>query len=227
MGIKKKKISELPLAESLVGLFTIGVDSLNRSVKVGLQFLKAAADNANTAATSASQAAASASQAATFANSAATNASSKAGLANDKATEANKAAALANQKATEANDTIILMQELAESLVGQYKLIPTGMELDYPKIITFRNTDVMRIAYTLLPGNVGRNVLFLGDDNAVSVMPDGSFAAKKPGTSRIFAIPTENTSIYQAIEIAVVEPALRKVKSASLRLAGNGSLRFT
>lgn len=42
---KKKKISELPLATSLVGLFTIGVDSLNRSVKVSLEWLKTSFDN--------------------------------------------------------------------------------------------------------------------------------------------------------------------------------------
>lgn len=225
--IRKIKISELPLAESLVGLFTIGVDSLNRSVRVGLQFLKTAADGANTAATAASQAANGASQAATSANSAATNANTKAGLANSSATAANEAAALANQKATAAGDTIILMQELAESLVGQYKLIPTGIELKYPKMVTFRNTCVMRIAYTLLPANTGRNVLFLGDSNAVTVTPDGGFTVNKPGIGRIFVIPTENTNIYQTIEITVVEPALRKVKSTSLRLAGNGSLRFT
>lgn len=38
--IKKKKISQLPLSESFVGLFTIGVDAANRSVKVSLQWLK-------------------------------------------------------------------------------------------------------------------------------------------------------------------------------------------
>jgi hypothetical protein len=57
MAIRKTEISELPLAQSLIGLFTIGVDALNRSVKVGLEFLKVAADNANYAATKALQAA--------------------------------------------------------------------------------------------------------------------------------------------------------------------------
>lgn len=34
MGVKKIKISELPLADTLVGLYTIGVNALNKSVKV-------------------------------------------------------------------------------------------------------------------------------------------------------------------------------------------------
>jgi hypothetical protein len=227
MAIKKIKISALPLAESLIGLFTIGVDALNRSVKVSLEFLKTAATNATDAATAATNAANSAGQAASAANVAATNANTKASLADSKASEANEAAALANEKATDANDTIIRMEELSDSLVGQYKLIPTGIELEYPETITYRNNVPGKVGYTLLPENTGRNVLFLGDDKAVSVMPDGSFVVNRPGTSRIFVIPTENTTIYKTIEINVLEPALRKVSANALRFMGNGCLRFT
>lgn len=56
MAIKKKKISELPLAESLTGLHTIGVDAENNSVKVGLEFVKTAADRADQSAQTADQA---------------------------------------------------------------------------------------------------------------------------------------------------------------------------
>ena len=38
--MKKLKISELPICSTLAGLFTIGVDNLNRSVKVSLQFVE-------------------------------------------------------------------------------------------------------------------------------------------------------------------------------------------
>lgn len=47
--MKKIKISELPVVSSLIGLFTIGVDSQNRSVAVSLEFVQEAADAANTA----------------------------------------------------------------------------------------------------------------------------------------------------------------------------------
>lgn len=43
--IKKIKISKLPLVSSFTGLFTIGVDKDNKSVKIGLEFIKTAADN--------------------------------------------------------------------------------------------------------------------------------------------------------------------------------------
>ena len=106
-------------------------------------------------------------------------------------------------------------------------MIPTDMVLEYPSRITVRNTVPNKIGYSLLPTNTGRNVLFLGDDNAVSVVPDGSLIIRKPGISKIHVIPTENTTLYKTIEITVVEPVLRKVKASSLRVMGNGTFRLT
>lgn len=276
MGVKKIKISALPLADTLVGLYTIGVNALNKSVKVSLEFLKTAADKANDAATAANKAktaaetateaaktatknantateaantaaknatdkataadtaaknantkADAADKAAGAATTAANTANSKAALADQKATAADNAANLAGETAEEARATIVRLEELEGSLVGQYKMIPTGMNLDYPPRITFRNTVPRRITYELLPTNTGRNVLFLGDDNAVSVQPDGSLTVNRTGISKIHVIPTENTSIYRTIQITVAEPELRRVKSNSLRLMGNGSFRLT
>lgn len=276
MGVKKIKISALPLADTRVGLYTIGVNALNKSVKVSLEFLKTAADKANDAATAANKAktaaetateaaktatknantateaantaaknatdkataadtaaknantkADAADKAAGAATTAANTANSKAALADQKATAADNAANLAGETAEEARATIVRLEELEESLVGQYKMIPTGMNLDYPPRITFRNTVPRRITYELLPTNTGRNVLFLGDDNAVSVQPDGSLTVNRTGISKIHVIPTENTSIYRTIQITVAEPELRRVKSNSLRLMGNGSFRLT
>ena len=276
MGVKKIKISALPLADTLVGLYTIGVNALNKSVKVSLEFLKTAADKANDAATAANKAktaaetateaaktatknantateaantaaknatdkataadtaaknantkADAADKAAGAATTAANTANSKAALADQKATAADNAANLAGETAEEARATIVRLEELEESLVGQYKMIPTGMNLDYPPRITFRNTVPRRITYELLPTNTGRNVLFLGDENAVSVQPVGSLTVNRTGISKIHVIPTENTSIYRTIQITVAEPELRRVKSNSLRLMGNGSFRLT
>ena len=276
MGVKKIKISALPLADTLVGLYTIGVNALNKSVKVSLEFLKTAADKANDAATAANKAktaaetateaaktatknantateaantaaknatdkataadtaaknantkADAADKAAGAATTAANTANSKAALADQKATAADNAANLAGETAEEARATIVRLEELEESLVGQYKMIPTGMNLDYPPRITFRNTVPRRITYELLPTNTGRNVLFLGDDNAVSVQPDGSLTVNRTGISKIHVIPTENTSIYRTIQITVAEPELRRVTSNSPRIMGNRSFRLT
>ncbi|MEG2599899.1 MAG: hypothetical protein RSA66_10550, partial [Muribaculaceae bacterium] len=216
MGIKKKKISELPLAQSLVGLFTIGVNKVNESVKVDLEFVKTAADNATAAASSATSAATSATNTATSANLAANEANTKAGFASTAAGVATRAAENAQTQATDARLTIVRLEELEKSLVAQYKMIPTGMTLDYPLVVTMRNPVEQRIKYALTPTNTGRNVLFLGDDNAISVFPDGEFKTNKPGISKIHVIPTENTSLYQTVTITVVEPTLRKLSANSL-----------
>ena len=154
------------------------------------------------------------------------NANAKAELASDKANKANDAAVLAGKKTQEAHATIIRLEELGDSLVGQYKAIPKSVTLDYPLQVTIGNTVPQRIKHTLLPVNTGRNVLFLGDNNAVMLSPNGEFTPQKLGISVIHAIPTENTEITKTIQITVVAPNLRRAGS-SLRLMGNGNLRLT
>lgn len=129
--MKKIKISELPLYTSLKGLFTIGTDKDNRSVKVSLEFVEeetnkavnkaneattaalaaktateTATRNAQTATTNANTATSNAQKAATTATTAAGNATSAAGRADTAATNAKttseKAAAAAKKTAEDA-----------------------------------------------------------------------------------------------------------------------------
>ncbi|MCL1937586.1 MAG: hypothetical protein FWF52_04220 [Candidatus Azobacteroides sp.] len=99
MATKKIKISELPLETSFTGLFTIGVNEQNESVKVGLEFVKTAADAANEAASHADANADQAKQAADAAIASAVNANTKAGKADQAAAAANAAANQADAKA--------------------------------------------------------------------------------------------------------------------------------
>ncbi len=271
MAIVKKKISELHICSTFVGLWTIGVDSTNRSVKVSLEFIKKAYDdvvkatsdaisatkNAVSATTSANSAATSANTAATNANTAKDNAviatqnaitattnantatqnadtatgganratENALAAANDAKTNtvaAGNAAVLAGTKAAEAQVTIVRLEELEKSLIAAAKMMPTGMSLECLKVITFRNTLPQRIKVNLTPAGYSNNVLFLGDDKAVAVAPDGTFTIKEVGISKVHVIPTENTSLYQTVAIQVVQPGLRKVKANSLRLTNNG-----
>ncbi len=125
--MKKIKISQLPLYSSLKGLFTIGTDANNRSVKVSLEFIedetrnavrnaeaattaaqKAKTDaetatrNARTATTNANTATANAQSATTTARTATTNANNAASKANTAADMAKKTAEDAAKKATDA-----------------------------------------------------------------------------------------------------------------------------
>jgi len=86
--MRKIKISELPLYSSLKGLFTIGTDSQNRSVKVSLEFVEETTNEAaEYAKTHTDTAVANADAATVAANNAATLANQKAEAA-DTATEA-------------------------------------------------------------------------------------------------------------------------------------------
>lgn len=275
MGVKKIKISALPLADTLVGLYTIGVNALNKSVKVSLEFLKTAADKANDAATAANKAKTAAETATEAAKTATKNANTATEAANtaaknatDKATAADTAAKMRTQKPMQRTKLPGQQRQQRTPPIpkppsqtkrpqppGQRRksrrgdrrgstshnrkvggigriarrAVQNDSDRHEPRLSASHNIPKhvpRRITYELLPTNTGRNVLFLGDDNAVSVN------RRKPHSqsdrySKIHVIPTENTSIYRTIQITVAEPELRRVKSNSLRLMGNGSFRLT
>nr|DAT70002.1 MAG TPA: hypothetical protein [Caudoviricetes sp.] len=68
MPVKKIKVSQLKAATTLVGLWTLGVDATNKSVKVSLEFIKKAYDDVVAATKNANDAATEANNAATSAN---------------------------------------------------------------------------------------------------------------------------------------------------------------
>lgn len=132
MAIKKVKVSDLPSAQDFDGLYTLGLKvsgsvdefgkpiELRESVKVGLEFVKSAADKANDAAFAANEATTSANSAAESAT-AATKAASLAATAANTATEATKTAtaqsdlmtAAAAQAASQAGSAATLANEKA------------------------------------------------------------------------------------------------------------------
>ena len=114
MGLKRIKISELTLSDNLKGLYTIGVKLINgvqTSVKVSLEHIQTAYENAvaatkkaETAANSANTAAGSANSAASSANSAATKANTAAGNADTQADRAKEQADRAKEQADRAKE---------------------------------------------------------------------------------------------------------------------------
>lgn len=220
----KRRISELPICETFKGLFTIGVDALNHSVKVSLEFIdktvsslkssvETAIKNAETATSSANTAAGNANTATSNAN-AATNATLK-------ATEDCTAATGAANEATEECREIIETASNLEAL----GLFPTSMTLSYPAKLT-RNNKVARINAVLHPDRVYQNVICLGDNKAVSVTPDGLLQVIGKGVSVIHVIPACNVALYRTIQIEVIEPTIRLVTRQSIRFTSNGKFRL-
>lgn len=114
--MKKIKISELPLYQSLKGLFVMGTDVNNRSVKVNLEFIESettkAVKDADTATAAAAKAAGLADEATKTANAAALRADTAQAQAAQAASDAAQSALSAK---TQADDAAKAAQDAAEA----------------------------------------------------------------------------------------------------------------
>lgn len=220
----KKKIPELPLCETFTGLFTIGVDALNRSVKVSLEYI---ANTVNSLKQSVQTVISNANSATSAANTAAGNANTAASTANTAANAANTAKEGCENATEEANQATEDCREIIEtaSNLEALGLFPTSMELSYPAHLTTGNKTA-KINAVLLPERVHQNVLCLGDDKAVSVTPDGRLTVIGAGTSVIHVIPTCNMALFRTIQIKVTAPTIRLVTRTSIRLTSSGNFRL-
>ena len=187
----------------------------------------AATEAAKKATESANGAASNATNAATKASSAADTANKEASSVNAAKSEALAAAARASSTATTAEAEIEKMKQLQESISGAASLAPTRMELTYTKRITQRNPYVQRIVAKMFPSYSLQNVLFLGDDVAVSVDPAGVVTPLKIGTSLIHVIPTQATHLYKTINVTVQAPSVRLTGGGKIRIDSKGRIRLT
>lgn len=187
----------------------------------------AATEAAKKATDAANGAASNATNAATKASSAADTANKEASSVNAAKSEALAAAARASSTATTAEAEIEKMKQLQESISGAASLAPTRMELTYTKRITRRNPYVQRIVAKMFPSYSLQNVLFLGDDVAVSVDPAGIVTPLKIGTSRIHVIPTQATHLYKTINVTVQAPSVRLTGGGKIRVDSKGRIRLT
>lgn len=187
----------------------------------------AATEAAKKATDAANGAASNATNAATKASSAADTANKEASSVNAAKSEALAAAARASSTATTAEAEIEKMKQLQESISGAASLAPTRMELTYTKRITQRNPYVQRIVAKMFPSYSLQNVLFLGDDVAVSVDPAGVVTPLKIGTSRIHVVPTQATHLYKTINVTVQAPSVRLTGGGKIRIDSKGRIRLT
>lgn len=206
---------------------TTAANNAAKSVNDAAGTAGAATEAAKKATESANGAASNATNAATKASSAADTANKEASSVNAAKSEALAAAARASSTATTAEAEIEKMKQLQESISGAASLAPTRMELTYTKRITQRNPYVQRIVAKMFPSYSLQNVLFLGDDVAVSVDPAGVVTPLKIGTSRIHVIPTQATHLYKTINVTVQAPSVRLTGGGKIRIDSKGRIRLT
>jgi hypothetical protein len=115
----------------------------------------------------------------------------------------------------------------ASAQVVSHGLYPTALTVEYPKQITFGNLAELFVQAVLEPSYAVKNVLYLGDNNAVSVAPDGRITVRQEGTSVVHVVPTGNTALFKTIEIQVRRAGLALVNSRSAALlTSDGSFLF-
>lgn len=219
--MKRIRISELPECTSFKGLWTIGVDIFNKSVKVSLEYIQSVVDGMKSATKDATDAANSANSASQTANNAAQMAQNATSAAYTATKDAENAAAAAIDAKENCEEVIAAAGEL-EPL----NLVPTAMTVEYPSNLLVGNMEENFIRATLAPASIKPNVLFFGDNKAVSVTPDGRITILASGVSIIHVIPTCNVALYKTIQIKVSKPTIRLVTLSSIRLTANGNFRF-
>ena len=173
----------------------------------------AATQKANTAAAAANKAKADCDTAVGEAQQATEAATNATDAANDAAEEAQEAAAAA-ENATE------------NVLLTLGRLVPTGMTVESVTRLTFGNVVPNYIKPVLVPSDVMKNVIFISDNKAVTVSPDGRITVVGKGRSTVHVIPACNTALARTLLVEVVAPAIRKASPDSLRLTQSGRLRL-
>lgn len=238
--MKKIKISELPLYQSLKGLFVMGTDVNNRSVKVNLEFIESettkAVKDADTATAAAAKAAGLAEEATKTANAAALRADTAQAQAAQDAAEAAQAAKTAadeattlTKAATEASEKATAAAKSATDKVLDTlgKIVPTGLSVESVPRLTLGNINPVYLKAVLSPDTALKNLIYISDNRAVEVDLDGRISILNKGVSRVHIIPTCNTALARTVLIEVGEPTLRLVTTRrQMRFTQSGALRM-
>lgn len=136
---------------------------------------------------------------------------------------ARQSAEVAAQKA---EATRALVEELVGVLSSQNLYKPIQLAVKTPTEITLTNLAQPQIEAHILPKFGLGGVLFISDNKALEITPDGKITPLAVGVSRVNVVATGNTSLYKQLLIAVVPPRIR-MAGDKIRLDGNGNIRLT
>lgn len=140
---------------------------------------------------------------------------------------ANDAIDAADRANAAANAAELAVEDVLEAIESQDLGFPESMTVEYPHYLTLGNKENNKIVATLYPlATALQNVLFLSDNNAVSVYPDGTIHINKAGRSVVHVVPTMKTSLYRTLLITVLEQSVRLTKTNSVRLLSGGTFRL-
>lgn len=121
-----------------------------------------------------------------------------------------------------------LVESLVASLSSQNLAAPLRIDIRRcPGSVTLTNAMRPHIDAALFPRFGLGSIFFYAENSAARITPAGEIIPVEPGTARIYAVATGDTSIYQALTIEIIPPRLRMADGDTLRLDAKGNLRFT
>lgn len=159
--------------------------------------------------------------AAQSANEAAAQASNAANAADIAKTEARQAAGRAETVTGEASKKIVEMDALSKTVAGYINAAPVRMQVSVPASISTKNKIRQKIGIMFFPAYCLKNVLYQKiSGSSVDADPSGNLTVNGTGKSSFYVIPTQNTELWQKVDITVRTPLIR-LSSGKIRLNGN------
>lgn len=143
---------------------------------------------------------------------------------------ADEAAKAATAEAQRAEATRLLVEELTATLQAQATTKPTPKQvvIDYcPAEVTLADGVHPQIKARAVPGYGDGGVLFIADNRALMITPDGIITPTATGTTVVNAAAVYKSTVYEQLTIAVVSPRIRTTSAGCMRLDNNGNIRLT
>lgn len=160
--------------------------------------------------------------AATTAEQAATRANASANGADIAKTAAEQATIRADTISGEASKKIVEMDALSKAVAGYINAAPVRMLVSVPVSISTKNKLRQKIGITLFPSYCLKNALFQRIfGNSVDADPSGNLTVLGTGKSSFYVIPTQNTELWQKVDVTVRTPLIRLTGNGKIRLNGS------
>lgn len=160
--------------------------------------------------------------AATTADQAATRANASANNADVATAAAEQSAIRADTISGEASKKIVEMDALSKAVAGYINAAPVRMLVSVPVSISTKNKLRQKIGITLFPSYCLKNALYQRiSGNSVDADPSGNLAILGTGKSTFYVIPTQNTELWQKVDVTVRTPLIRLTGNGKIRLNGS------
>jgi pyruvate/2-oxoglutarate dehydrogenase complex dihydrolipoamide acyltransferase (E2) component len=138
--------------------------------------------------------------------------------ANAATTKANTAASSASQAVKNAQDAYDLIA--ASSGVDKYSLIPATLNVSYQKDCVVGSTQ--KIDISMFPSSANKSRVLVPMNYKGEIEQDGSITSSEPTLVKLCVVSTQNSQLYQVIEINFRDVVSRTAEDGNQRTTEDG-----